>query len=272
MASKFRPSKTHWIEVLIFPNLHAVVIRRQPQPTTQRSGDTMPNSQNTATPSGASRRRFLLTAPAAVAATAASVVSAPAQAASACLVTDGDILGPFYRPGAKSMAKLAEAGVQGERVVLTGTVLRPDCKTPVVGATIDFWHCDHAGAYDIKTPDEKIAPENFRFRAMAQTDANGRFVFDTIVPGRYGIPPGLEGFEKYAGQTRPAHFHLTVTHPIYLPLTTQLYIKGDPFIAKDPWAKSSHNVFALKKGGSGASAASGAVEIVLANRPGQRRA
>ncbi|MEY2873221.1 MAG: hypothetical protein RLZZ373_592 [Pseudomonadota bacterium] len=214
------------------------------------------------------RRRFLLSAPAAVAG-AASLTALSAQARNACLVTDGDILGPFYRPGAKSMVKLAEAGVEGERLVLTGTVLRPDCKTPVVGASIDFWHCDHKGAYDIKTPDEKIAPENFHFRAMAQTDQNGRFVFETIVPGRYGIPPGLEGFEAYAGQTRPAHFHLTVTHPIYLPLTSQIYMKGDPFIAKDPWAKHSRLVMAVKKGSAGST---GAIEIVLGNRPGQRRA
>jgi catechol 1,2-dioxygenase len=89
------------------------------------------------------------------------------------------------------------------------------------------------------------------------------------VPGRYGIPPGLEGFEKYAGQTRPAHFHLTITHPIYLPLTTQLYVKGDPYIAKDPWASHSRLVFPLKKGAAGST---GSLQIVLANRPGQRRA
>jgi catechol 1,2-dioxygenase len=211
-----------------------------------------------------SRRSFIMAAPA-----AAAGLAVPALAAAECKVSDGDILGPFYRPGARAMVKLSDASTQGERLVLTGTVLRPDCKTPVVGASIDFWHCDHAGAYDIKTPDEKIAPENFRFRAMAQTDKDGRFIFETVVPGRYGIPPGLEGFEKYAGQTRPAHFHLTITHPIYLPLTTQLYIKGDPFIAKDPWASHSHMMFALKKAAAGST---GAFEIVLANRPGQRRA
>jgi len=214
-------------------------------------------------PSPSSRRRFLIAAP-------AVAIALPAQAAGSCRVSDGDILGPFYRPGARTMVKMAGAGTQGERLVLTGTVLRPDCKTPVVGATIDFWHCDHAGAYDIKTPDEKIAPENFRFRAMASTDQDGRFVFDTIVPGRYGIPPGLEGFEAFAGQTRPAHFHLTVTHPIYLPLTTQVYIAGDPFIAKDPWAKHSRNVFRLEKATDGSATARGRFEIVLANRPGQR--
>lgn len=211
-----------------------------------------------------SRRNFLIAAP-----VAAAGFAAPAMAARECRVSDGDILGPFYRPGARAMVKMAAPGTQGELVTVTGTVLRPDCKTPVVGATIDFWHCDHAGAYDIKTPDEKIAPENFRFRAMAQTDKDGRFVFETVVPGRYGIPPGLEGFEKYAGQTRPAHFHITITHPIYLPLTTQLYLQGDPFIAKDPWARHSHLVMPLKKGAAGST---GQFEIVLANRPGQRRA
>jgi catechol 1,2-dioxygenase len=215
--------------------------------------------------SNASRRRFLIAAPAAVAGASAL----PAHAKDACLVTDGDILGPFYRPGAKSMVKMVDGSVEGERLLFTGTVLRPDCKTPVAGASIDFWQCDHKGAYDIKTPDEKIAPENYRLRAMAQTDKDGRFMLETIVPGRYGIPPGLEGFEKFAGQTRPAHFHLTVTHPIYLPLTTQIYMKGDPFIAKDPWARHSRLVMAVKKGSAGST---GQVDIVLANRPGQRRA
>jgi catechol 1,2-dioxygenase len=87
------------------------------------------------------------------------------------------------------------------------------------------------------------------------------------VPGSYGIPPGLEGFEKYAGQTRPAHFHVTVTHPIYLPLTTQIYMKGDQYIAKDPWAKHSKNIVTLVRKNN---VTSGQFELVLANRPGQR--
>ena len=212
----------------------------------------------------AARRRFLIAVPAA----AAAAVSAHAGAG-ACLVTDGDILGPFYRPNAKSTANLADASTLGERLLLTGTVLRPDCKTPVVGATVDIWHCDHEGAYDVKTPDEKIAPENYRFRGITQTGQDGRFVIETIVPGRYSIPPGLEGFERYAGQTRPAHIHVTIVHPIYLPLTTQIYFTGDPHIAKDPWAQYSRVMAELKRSGG---TASGSVEFVLANRPGQPRA
>ena len=35
---------------------------------------------------------------------------------------------------------------------------------------------------------------------------------------------------------RPAHIHFRVMESVHVPVTTQLYFKGDPFIAKDPWA------------------------------------
>lgn len=56
------------------------------------------------------------------------------------------------------------------------------------------------------------------------------------MPGRYNIPPGLPGLERFAGLTRPAHIHLRVMDGLHIPLTTQLYFKGDPHIAGDPWA------------------------------------
>jgi catechol 1,2-dioxygenase len=224
------------------------------------------NTQKKLTQSIPTRRNFLKGAPVGVALALGSASSVVAAAGS-CKTSDGDILGPFYRPNAKSSVTLIDAKTEGEKLKLTGVVLRPDCKTPVVGATIDFWHTDHKGAYDIKTPDEKIAVENYKFRAITQTDKDGKFTFETIVPGSYGIPPGLEGFEKYAGQTRPAHFHVTITHPIYLPLTTQIYMKGDQYIAKDPWAKHSKNIVTLVRKNN---VTSGQFELVLANRPGQR--
>ncbi len=212
-----------------------------------------------------SRRSFLKGAQAGVAIAVGGASSI--ATAKSCKTSDGDILGPFYRPNAKANINLVTTGAEGERLKLTGTILRPDCKSPVVGATIDFWQADHKGAYDIKTPDEKIAVENYQFRAVTQTDKDGNFTIETVIPGRYGIPPGLEGFEQYAGQTRPGHFHLTVTHPIYLPLTTQVYMTGDPFIAKDPWAKHSKNMVTLKRENG---KTSGQFQVVLGNRPGQR--
>jgi catechol 1,2-dioxygenase len=71
---------------------------------------------------------------------------------------------------------------------------------------------------------------------MLYTNEQGQYTIETIVPGRYPIPPNLPGLEKYAGLTRPAHIHFRVMDSLYVPLTTQLYFKDDPFIANDPWA------------------------------------
>ena len=77
---------------------------------------------------------------------------------------------------------------------------------------------------------------DFRLRAMMLTDQQGNYEFETIMPGRYPVPPNLPGLEKYAGLTRPAHIHFRVSESLHIPLTTQLYFKDDPHIAKDPWA------------------------------------
>jgi catechol 1,2-dioxygenase len=71
---------------------------------------------------------------------------------------------------------------------------------------------------------------------MLYTNEQGRYEIETIMPGRYPIPPNLPGLEKYAGLTRPAHVHFRVMESLHIPLTTQLYFKGDPYIAGDPFA------------------------------------
>lgn len=208
------------------------------------------------------RRGFLRTAMTSAAATAGAVAGT-AQAAQ-CSVSGGDILGPFYRPNAAmaaaSIIELAKTSEQGTHITLTGRILRPDCKTPVVNAVVDVWQANHEGMYDIKTPDEVIAPANYHMRGQARTNDKGEFTLKTVMPGKYRIPPGLENFEKFEGYLRPAHIHLTVTHPVYLPLTTQLYFNGDPQIAKDPWAKHSKHLVKMSKD-------KGAFEIVLGNTP-----
>jgi catechol 1,2-dioxygenase len=223
---------------------------------------TLPNTSSD-TPSR-SRRGFLGTAVASVAATAGAVASGSAVAAQSCTASGGDILGPFYRPNASMAAassiELAKSTEKGNRITLTGRVLRPDCKTPVANAVVDVWQANHDGMYDVKTPDEVIAPANYNLRGQARTNANGEFTINTVVPGKYKIPPGLENFEKFEGYLRPAHVHLTVTHPVYLPLTTQLYFTGDPQIAKDPWAKYSKNRVKMDQD-------KGRFDIVLGNTP-----
>jgi len=59
------------------------------------------------------------------------------------------------------------------------------------------------------------------------------------VPGRY-----LNG-----AQYRPAHVHVKVSAPGFLPLTTQLYFPGDPYNAVDPFTVCSLIMRVADEGG-----------------------
>ena len=97
----------------------------------------------------------------------------------------------------------------GTRLVVTGYVLTTACR-PIAGALLDFWQCDHAGAYD---------NAGYRLRGHQFTDAEGRYRLETIVPG------------LYPGRTR--HIHVKVQAPNRPVLTTQLYFPGEPGNARD---------------------------------------
>ncbi|MBX3128118.1 MAG: hypothetical protein KF718_15445 [Polyangiaceae bacterium] len=136
-----------------------------------------------------------------------------------CLVTDDNILGPFYKADAPFRTDLTDGKV-GDRLLLEGVVYGCDCVTPLAGAIVDVWQADAAGAYD---------NVGFVLRGRAQTDASGRYEFASILPGFY-----LNG-----AQYRPRHVHYRVSHPSSASLTTQLYFEGDPYIPIDPFVRQS---------------------------------
>lgn len=179
------------------------------------------------------RRRFLVGAGALV---GAAFVPDVLAAARNCGPTDQDIIGPFYRFGAPFETRIAGPEEAGDRLIISGTVYSADCRTPLPNALVEVWQANVAGLYDTNTPGNFTERHAFRLRGMMLTDSQGRYEFETIMPGRYPVPPGLPGLEKYAGLTRPAHIHFRVAESLHIPLTTQLYFKGDPFIADDPFA------------------------------------
>ncbi len=139
--------------------------------------------------------------------------------------TTSDILGPFYRPDSPMRSNFRIAGEQGKKIELIGKVLHQDCATPYKNAKVELWHCDAEGVYDNSTSD-------FRYRGTVMTDKDGNYAFQTILPVPYDAGGGL---------IRPAHFHLMVTADGYQSLVTQLYFKGDEYVAKDPWASRPSN-------------------------------
>jgi len=144
--------------------------------------------------------------------------------------TGGDIEGPFYRKGAPLQSKLAGKDEVGKRLSVRGFVVKGPSCVPVAGAVLDVWQATAEGRYDNDDPRNPPAKDSFRLRGRVKTDAKGRFEFLTIWPGRYKIGPQ---------RWRPAHLHLKVSAPGCESLTTQLYFKGDPHNAKDPWFDAS---------------------------------
>ena len=112
-----------------------------------------------------------------------------------------------------------EAGMDGVRLVLSGTVLGAGCAPPA-GAVLDIWQANHDGEYD---------NEGFTLRGRFIADEQGRYQLGTIIPGHY-----LNG-----RQYRPAHIHAKVSAPGHQPLTTQLYFEGDPYNEIDPFIRES---------------------------------
>lgn len=166
-----------------------------------------------------------------------SVLGLPALAAAeACKLTEQEVLGPMYNYGAPFQAKLAGADEPGQKLMLSGTVYSSDCRTALPHTLMEIWQADDKGMYDKKRPGDFFEPAPpFHLRGFLHTDERGRYEIETIVPGAYPVPPGIPGLEKYAGLTRARHIHIKVLPALHVPLTTQLYFKGDPHLAGDPW-------------------------------------
>ena len=119
----------------------------------------------------------------------------------------------------------------GDRLSIGGTVTTgPECR-PVANATLDIWQTNAKGLYsNLFGLGARTNPRTFNLRGRMRSEADGRYRFDSIVPGRYPL---------FWPLTRPRHIHLIVTHPLYETLTTQIYFEGDDYNEWDPWWKAS---------------------------------
>jgi len=167
---------------------------------------------------------------------AAPAASALASEGAPCLRTAANIEGPYYRQGAAERSELADGKTRGTRLVIEGKVLAEGCDAPIASALLDVWQANADGHYD---NDGTAAPGASFLRGKLRADASGAFRVRTIVPGRY-----LNG-----AQYRPAHVHVKVSAPGFLPFTTQLYFPGDPYNAVDPFIVRSLIMRVADEGG-----------------------
>lgn len=119
------------------------------------------------------------------------ILAAPASAQRPCTPTPPDSLGPFYTPNAPERAST------GRGIAVSGVVRSASGCAPLSGARIEWWSADGKGEYQDA------------LRATQRADAEGRYRYETVAPGRY---PG-----------RPPHLHVRVSAPGHRTLVTQLY-------------------------------------------------
>jgi len=125
-------------------------------------------------------------------------------------LTPDQIEGPYFKPASPQRMTLLDDTIQGERMIVEGTVYDANCK-PILGALLDFWQADGNGEYD---------NTNFGLRGHQYVDGEARFHLETVVPGYY--------------PRRTRHIHVKVQAPGHPILTTQLYFPEDPGNKRDP--------------------------------------
>ncbi len=140
-----------------------------------------------------------------------------------CKPTVGDIEGPFYIPNAPSRNDLNIHNEKGTPLVIMGRVFQGDCKIPFQNVSIEFWHANPKGEYDNSSKEQ-------RYRCTLRPDSEGNYMLRTLLPGAY-----LNG-NRY----RPRHIHVKIRDAQGTELlTTQLYVKGDPYIEGDGFGHPS---------------------------------
>ncbi|MFI7618331.1 dioxygenase [Nonomuraea terrae] len=151
-------------------------------------------------------------------------------------MTPSSVEGPFHSPAPeREPGAWISTGPERERGVATvvhGRVL--DCDgTPLAGARVDVWQASDMGLYD--TQDD--AQDTGNLRGLFTTDAEGRYAFRTIRPSSYPVPTDGAGGRllRAVGRhpMRPAHLHYRVTAGGHRPLTTHVFLAGDPYLESD---------------------------------------
>ncbi len=135
----------------------------------------------------------------------------------------------------ESRARIAPAGEPGTPLRIEGTVRTADDR-PAAGVIVYAYHTNAQGIYP---PDPATrgtaAARHGRLRAWVQTDAQGRYVFETIRPG------------GYPGRLDPEHVHLHVIEPgrctYYI---DDIVFRDDPRLTAAQIARVAHG-----RGGSG---------------------
>ena len=148
--------------------------------------------------------------------------------------TETTVFGPFYvPPPAFALGADIRGDLPGRPMHVSGTVATAGGE-PIAGATVDVWHSDEQGYYDLQKLDER---PGYSGRGRFHTDAAGRFHLWTVRPAAYPIPNDGPVGRMLAAQRRhpfrPEHIHFLIAAPGCRKLVTHIFAAGDRYLDSD---------------------------------------
>jgi protocatechuate 3,4-dioxygenase beta subunit len=136
--------------------------------------------------------------------------------------------------GLSPATTIPPAGEPGERLVLSGRVLKPDGATPAAGVVIYAYHTSVAGVYPTRGNERGWDRRHGYLRGWIMTDSTGGYRFETIRPG------------GYPGRPEPAHIHMVVKEP-----NRREYWIDEVVFADDPRVDDRYRAAQPNRGGPG---------------------
>ncbi|MGB0176142.1 MAG: intradiol ring-cleavage dioxygenase [Owenweeksia sp.] len=89
----------------------------------------------------------------------------------------------------------------GQKIKVSGTIFKPDGKTPAPVVTLYVYHTNQQGVYPAGKTTTGWGKRHGDIRAWIQTDKQGRYTFYTLKPG------------IYPNRNSAAHIHPTILEP-----------------------------------------------------------
>ncbi len=213
----------------IVRNLHALI--REVEPTTEEWMQALEFLTAVGQKCDEKRQEFILLSDVFGVSTLVDAINnrKPADA------TESTVLGPFHMvesPAYPNGENVARHG-SGAALVVTGTVTDTDGNL-LPDAKVDIWQANEDGFYDVQKPGEL---PDLNLRGLFTTQQDGSFWFRSILPSFYPIPTDGPVGEMVlaAGRhpNRPAHIHFIGMAEGHEPITSHLFVEGDPYIESD---------------------------------------
>ena len=149
--------------------------------------------------------------------------------------TQSTVLGPFFveeAPPAEQGSNIDPGDNTGGVPLYVDVTVTDPAGQPIAGATVDVWHSDAEGFYDVQREGAGLAR-----RARFTTTADGGVRFWTTMPASYPIPDDgpvgqlLNATGRHPW--RPAHVHFMIEAPGFRHLVTHVFVDGDRYLDSD---------------------------------------